>query len=110
MGNWDQQFFDQAFMSDMPSFEGGTVDFLYSAGEAGMFASPAYPSSNYSPAMTFSSEGSIDGLDKIHIDPKLTNDYDDLFNTNIPFNGGNDLCMTPPQFDFSMFRLYRFEK
>lgn len=69
-----------------------------------MFASPAYPpSSNYSPAMSFSSESSIDGLENVHIDPKLTNDYDDLFNSHIPFNGGSDLCLTPPQFDFSTY-------
>jgi hypothetical protein len=101
-GNWEQQFFDQAFMSEIQGFEGGTVDFLYNAGAASMFASPAYPpSSNYSPAMSFSSEGSIDGLENGHIDPKLTTDYDDLFNTHIPFNHGNDLCLTPPQFEFS---------
>lgn len=89
-------------MSEIQGFEGGTVDFLYNAGAASMFASPAYPpSSNYSPAMSFSSEGSIDGLENGHIDPKLTTDYDDLFNTHIPFNHGNDLCLTPPQFEFS---------
>jgi hypothetical protein len=106
-GNWDQQFFDQAFMAEMQGFEGGTIDFLYNAGAVGMFANPAYPpASNYSPAMSFSSEGSVDGLENVHIDPKLANDYDDLFNTRIPFNGGNDLCLTPPQFDFSMYLLY----
>jgi hypothetical protein len=102
-GNWDQQFFDQAFVSDPLGFEGaGTVDFLYNAGAVNnMFASPAYPSSSYSPSLSYSSEGSIDGsLDNSHLDPKLT-EYDDLFNPHIPFNGGNDLCLTPPRFDFS---------
>lgn len=89
-------------MSELQDFEGGTVDFLYQAGAAGMFASPAYPSSNYSPALSYTSEGSIDGsLDGVHIDPKLTNDYDDLLNTH-PFNGGNDLCLTPPSFEYGM--------
>lgn len=101
-GNWDQQFFDQAFMSEIQGFEGATMDFLYNAGAAGMFASPAYPASNYSPSLSYSSGGSIDDtLENIHIDPKLT-EYDDLFNTNISFNGGNDLCLTPPRFDYSM--------
>ena len=101
-GNWDQQFFDQAFMSEIQGFEGGTVDFLYNAGAAGVFASPVYQSSNYSPSLSYSSKSSMDGsLDNINIDPKLTNEFDDLFNTHIPFNGGNGLCLTTPPLDFS---------
>jgi hypothetical protein len=110
-GNWDQQFFDQAFVSEIQAFDGGPVDFLYNAGAAGMMASPAYPpSSSFSPAMSFSSEGSIDGLDNIHIDPKLTHDYNEYYETHIPFNGGSDLCLTPPQFDFRRCLLFRERK
>jgi hypothetical protein len=101
-GSWDQQFFDQAFMSEIQGFEGGTVDFLYNVGAAGMFASPVHQSSNYSPSLSYSSKSSMDGiLDNINIDPQLTNDFDDLFNTHIPFNGGNNLCLTMPPLDFS---------
>lgn len=94
-------------MSEIQDFEGGIVDFLYQAGAASLFASPAYPSSNYSPALTYTNESSIDGsLESVHNGPTLSNDFDDLFNTHVPFNGGNDLCLTPTRFEYGMSLLH----
>ena len=105
-GNWDQQFFDQAFMTEINGLD-GTVDLLYRVGAAGMFANPTYPSSNYSPSLSYSSDCSMDcSPDNIVIDPKLTNEYDNLFDTNISFNNGNDICLTTPPLDFSTSFLY----
>jgi hypothetical protein len=87
--------------SGYEALEGGTLDFLYGAGSSGLFASPTYAPSNYSPSLSYTSEASVDGFDSMSIDPKLTNEFDDLFGTQIPFTSGSDLCLNTPPLDYS---------